>query len=363
MFSEAQKIFIVESFFRNGNKIGGVWNYSMHDCFDEFRTEFPDVAVTFHNFRTGSQYLIDKFRQTGSVQHKKGAGRPTKRSNEVIEEARQIMENNPSTSIRHLSQQIQQTDLCYSTCQTLLKKDLHLYPYRVTAIHELLPNDVPQRLNFCEWFLNNFQEENSGAFEKTFFTDEAYFYLSGYVNSQNMRMWNTQNPHVFVERPLHPQKVGVWAAISSRRIVGPIYFDGTITAERYRIEILTTFINELHDDELREGYFQQDGATPHVTRENLNFLSEFFENRVISRNTQQIWPPRSCDLTPCDFFLWPFIKNSIYRTPIEDINDLKRRISEKIAEINNSPNVLVNVSLRVRRNIRRCLEVGGGHIK
>ena len=62
-----------------------------------------------------------------------------------------------------------------------IKKDLHLYPYRVTAIHKLLPNDVPQRLNFCEWFLNNFQEENGGAFEKIFFTDEAYYYLSGYI--------------------------------------------------------------------------------------------------------------------------------------------------------------------------------------
>lgn len=39
--------------------------------------------------------------------------------------------------------------------------------------------------------------------------DEVYFHLSGYVNSQNSRYWDTDNPHVEHETPLHDQKVGV----------------------------------------------------------------------------------------------------------------------------------------------------------
>jgi hypothetical protein len=31
---------------------------------------------------------------------------------------------------------------------------------------------------------------------------------------------------VFIESFLHPEKVGVWAAISKRRIIGPIFFEG-----------------------------------------------------------------------------------------------------------------------------------------
>jgi hypothetical protein len=42
--------------------------------------------------------------------------------------------------------------------------------------------------------------------EKTFFTDEAYFHLSGYVYSQNIRMWSSQNSHFFTEAPHYPQK-------------------------------------------------------------------------------------------------------------------------------------------------------------
>jgi hypothetical protein len=36
----------------------------------------------------------------------------------------------------------------------------------------------------------------------------------------------------------------------------------------------------------------------------LELLREKFPGHVISRNGDQNWPPKSCDLTPCDFFLW-----------------------------------------------------------
>ncbi|KAJ3646271.1 hypothetical protein Zmor_023865 [Zophobas morio] len=67
--------------------------------------------------------------------------------------------------------------------------------------------------------------------------------------------------------PMTEQKVGVWAAISQRRIIGPIFFDGNINAARYRDEILSVFLNQLDDEELVYGYFQQDGATAHTTGE------------------------------------------------------------------------------------------------
>jgi hypothetical protein len=51
-----------------------------------------------------------------------------------------------------------------------------------------------------------------------------------------------------------------------------------------------------------------------------------------------------CDLTPCDFFLWPHNKNSIYTTPINDLAELRNRITQKINEFNNNPIVLENVT-------------------
>jgi hypothetical protein len=47
-------------------------------------------------------------------------------------------------------------------------------------------------------------------------SDEAWFHLSGH--------WDTENPHAVHEVPLHDEKVGVWCAVSGRRIIGPIFF-------------------------------------------------------------------------------------------------------------------------------------------
>ncbi|GFS95722.1 hypothetical protein TNCV_251171 [Trichonephila clavipes] len=43
--------------------------------------------------------------------------------------------------------------------------------------------------------------------------DEAHFWLNGYVNKQNCRIWSEANPQVYVETPLHPQKLTVWCAL------------------------------------------------------------------------------------------------------------------------------------------------------
>ncbi|GFU88879.1 hypothetical protein TNCV_4445541 [Trichonephila clavipes] len=43
--------------------------------------------------------------------------------------------------------------------------------------------------------------------------DEAHFWLNGYVNKQNGRIWSDANPQVYVETPLHPEKLTVWCAL------------------------------------------------------------------------------------------------------------------------------------------------------
>ncbi|GFX25313.1 hypothetical protein TNCV_1274731 [Trichonephila clavipes] len=44
-------------------------------------------------------------------------------------------------------------------------------------------------------------------------SDEEHFWLNGYVNKQNCRIWSEANPQVYVETPLHPEKLTVWCAL------------------------------------------------------------------------------------------------------------------------------------------------------
>ena len=39
--------------------------------------------------------------------------------------------------------------------------------------------------------------------KKIIFSDEAHFDLGGYVNKQNCRIWDTENPHAYIEKPTH----------------------------------------------------------------------------------------------------------------------------------------------------------------
>ncbi|GFT39449.1 hypothetical protein TNCV_458081 [Trichonephila clavipes] len=70
------------------------------------------------------------------------------------------------------------------------------------------------------------------------FSDEAHFrlnlatstnylitnYVSGYVNNQNCRIWREANSQVYVETPLHPEKLTVLCALWAGGIIGPYFF-------------------------------------------------------------------------------------------------------------------------------------------
>ncbi|GFV41678.1 uncharacterized protein TNCV_3628291 [Trichonephila clavipes] len=49
--------------------------------------------------------------------------------------------------------------------------------------------------------------------KRILFSDEAHFWLNGYVSKQNCRIWSEANAQVYVETPLHPEKLTVWCAL------------------------------------------------------------------------------------------------------------------------------------------------------
>ena len=50
------------------------------------------------------------------------------------------------------------------------------------------------------------------------------------------------------------------------------------------------------------------------------------QDRVIFRNGGYNWPPRSCDLTPLDFFLWGYVKDKVYPDAPQLIQELREKI-------------------------------------
>jgi len=52
-------------------------------------------------------------------------------------------------------------------------------------------------------------------------------------------------------------------------------------------------------------------------------LDATFPNRWIGRDGPALWPPRSPDITPIDFFLWGYLKDKVFSTAVPDITNLK----------------------------------------
>ncbi|GFY34985.1 transposase [Trichonephila clavipes] len=154
---------------------------------------------------------------------------------------------------------------------------------------------------------SSFERRHFVSISLFFLNDEALFWLNGYVNKQNCRIWSEANPQVYVETPLHPEKLTVWCALWAGGIIGPYFFKNdeghnvTINGDRYRAMITNFFTPELNNHDVQE----------------------------LPVN----WPPRSCDLTPLDYFLWGYVKSLVYADKPQTLDHLEDNIRRVIADI------------------------------
>ncbi|GFT26204.1 DUF4817 domain-containing protein [Trichonephila clavipes] len=185
-----------------------------------------------------------------------------------------------------------------SSCQVI-------YSQFGLVIHQ---NDHQARRRFIEWAQNEIAVVPD-FHKRILFSHEAHFGLNGYVNKQNCRIWNEANPQAYVETPLHSEKL----------TFGALY--GLV--------------------ESLELWFQQDGATCHTARATIDLLKDTFGDRLISRFGPVNWPPRSCDLTPLDYFLWSYVKSLVYADKPQTLDHLEDNIRRVIADIR--PQMLENV--------------------
>ncbi|GFV19449.1 uncharacterized protein TNCV_3663821 [Trichonephila clavipes] len=97
--------------------------------------------------------------------------------------------------------------------------------------------------------------------------------------------------------------------------------------------ITNFFIPELNNHDVPELWFQQDGATCYTARASIDLLKDTFGDRLSSRFGPVNWPPRSCDLTPLDYFLRGCGKSLVYADKPQMLDHLEDNIRRVIADI------------------------------
>ncbi|GFW06585.1 uncharacterized protein TNCV_2189181 [Trichonephila clavipes] len=302
---------LLKLFYRNDNSaIVALW---------KFRTlkGMRKDPLTAKNLRL----MVTKFEETESLNVRSGrGGKPV--SAEAIEKvALQVEEDKAfnvqaSTSVCRVEEAL---DLPRTTVQKLMRNILLYYPYKLQLVYELLPHDFKTRHLFSSLqFLARLEVDPEWPWN-ILWTDEAHFHLDGLVNTHKCRIWETGNPHSTLQVPLHSLKVTVWCGFSAFCILGPYFFEElgaggpvrcSITGQRYASLLRNKIIPDLQARQrLSRIIFMQDGAPPHFTRCVKDvFKHHFKEERVISRQFHHLWPPRSPDLNPCNFWLWGHLK-------------------------------------------------------
>ena len=109
----------------------------------------------------------------------------------------------------------------------------------------------------------------------------------------------------------HSWSVTVWCGIINGYLTGPHFFEGHVTQHTYLQLLrgeLPLFLENVDLHTRARMWLQQDGG---IVRD---FLNERFNIRWIGRRGPVAWAPRSPDLTSPDFYLWGFLKNTVYRT-------------------------------------------------
>lgn len=206
--------------------------------------------------------------------------------------------------------------LSSSTWLRLVKQE-KLHPYKIVKSHKLEQADYPRRLAMCQYLATLTQAELSNFL----FSDEAQFNLDGTVNSQNVRRYAPRKGslpagqrqgrpgHFRHQKTNFPQKVMVFLGVRGNgTLFGYTKIEGSLNSQRYHSLLQNRVLPEVragNGGTLQGLTWQQDGAPPHASDQNITYLARQFGGRLIARRSEPFggrdWAARSPDLNPLDY--------------------------------------------------------------
>lgn len=212
-----------------------------------YAARFPNRRIPNH---TTFSSVVQRGRDTGKLMPNHGRdggpGQP-QRILEIEDQILNMAHENPSVSTRQVAREI--PGVSQSTVWRILHEE-QLYPYHTQRVQALQPEDYPQRIQFCEWVLEQ-EAINPEFLSDVLATDESKFGL------QCLDFLQNDLPGLLEDVPL---------------------------------------------DVRQRMWFLHDGAPPYFRLAVRQHLHNVYGLRWIGRGGPVLWPPRSPDLNPLDFF-------------------------------------------------------------
>ncbi|XP_026825353.1 uncharacterized protein LOC113562003 [Ooceraea biroi] len=321
-----------------------------------WRERYPDR--TPHSRNVFSR-LAKRIRTKGVIQPEHNKSRQIHRPirDEKTAEILALVELNPHDSLRRRERD---SGVSRDIIWRIMRAN-KFHPYRMSVHQALKYDDFQQRLAFCNWI----RQQPPDFHLKILFSDECTFKSNGSNNTWNCRYWSQVNPHWLREIDhQHVWKVNVWCGIIGSQIVGPIFFEENLNADRYSALIETDLPILLENFPLQlrlDMWFQQDGCPSHTSRVVRTILNAMFPNKWIGKYGPINYPPRSPDLTVLDYYFWGRIKDLVYHERPTIRDNMILRISEAIRSL--GADEILRATNSFQRRVDMCIAENGAHFE
>ena len=182
--------------------------------------------------------IIDKFEVFGTIKDRRRSvdnSRVGQITRKEIMQVHQCYIRKQKLSIRKASKQLKMTRY---KVRKILKRVLRKRAFKPQTFQKLTPSQKLRRVTDLKSLLKINQIRS--ILNRTWFTDESYFTTDGIVHKRNQFYWAINKDDVdpvIVEK--FPVKLHVWAAVSSRGVIGPYFFhqngkNVSVTADKYQ---------------------------------------------------------------------------------------------------------------------------------
>jgi hypothetical protein len=312
--------------------------------------------------------LLRKLRETGKTDRRPGSGRRrsvrTDSNISAVDELVLSQEGEPQTH-RTTRQICRETGISQTSVVRIIHDDLHLKCVKKRRAQELTAANCLARLTRSKQLLRNF---SSAEVDFIFFTDEKVFRVAPPVNLQNDRVYapiavkkrDIAAERLLRTRPTFSKSVMVSVAVSKLGCTSLIFVEPGVKVDGayYRDVLLQKemlpAIRSIAGELL---IFQQDSAPAHRVRETVALLCRETPRFI----GPDLWPPNSPDLNPVDYRIWSIMQEQVYKSPINDVCELKLRLIEAWSAM---PQRVVDKAVdEWRKRLRLCVSAGGRHFE
>ena len=269
---------------------------------------------------TSIKRLVQRYKETGTMERMKGSGRPrtvrTEENEDTVEELICSQEDQPHS---HLApRQIEKSEGISRSSIVRMVDEKGISNFKRTKTVAMNEGTRERRVERSINLVKKFSE-NPRMIEKCVWQDEKDFPLDVPVNTQNDRVYYKGKKSDVPSKNLDKatkrmsRKVMVSAGLCYHGATKPFFVNDKglkVNAVNYHKHLKKQLIPDIEKvTKRRDWIFMQDGASSHTSNLVQNYLSDTMKKRFV-RKTE--WPPSSPDVNPLDYFFWDFVKTKVY---------------------------------------------------